>query len=246
MVENERKDDNTGDSGGKSPKKLRVLLRTFGCQMNIRDSEFAMGMLLDSGFGKANSVDDADVVLFNSCSVRKHAEDRLFSNIADLNNRKKKRPGLVVGLIGCAAQNYKDKALKRAPIVDFVTGPGNIGDIPYIIKDILKNRCPIIATDKVDKKREELFPEYREGDFKTYVSISEGCGNFCSYCIVPYVRGRERSRDAMDIIREVNDLAERGFKEITLLGQNVNSYGKDQRPKTIDHRPMFVKLLEEL
>ena len=205
-------------------KGKRIAIVTFGCQMNIRDSEFVAGLLLKNGFILADSVNGADVVLFNSCSVRKHAEDRLFSNIAELKGLKKKRPGLIVGLIGCTAQNYKEKALERAPILDFVCGPGNEADIQGIIKDISKNRCSIIAADKVNDKRPELFPKYRAAGFKAYVSIGEGCNNFCSYCIVPYVRGKERSREAGDIVKEVKGLASRGFKEITLLGQNVNSY----------------------
>ena len=219
------------------PKK--VFIKNFGCQMNVRDSEFVMGVLLENDFKKAVSINDADVILFNSCSVREHAEDRLFSNIADLGRLKKKNPDLVIGLIGCTAQNHKEGVLKKVPAIDFVCGPGNETDIPEILKDILENRCSIIATDKVNKKRPELFPKYRNVGFKALVSIGEGCDNFCSYCIVPYVRGRERSRDAKDIIREVKDLAGRGFKEITLLGQNVNSYkarkGKD-----------FVRLLQEI
>jgi tRNA-2-methylthio-N6-dimethylallyladenosine synthase len=157
--------------------------------------------------------------------VRQHAENRLFSNIGDLAGLKKKRPDVVIGLMGCTAQSYKDKALERAPLLDFVCGTGNEGDLPEMIRGLLKDRCCVVAADKVNKKKPELLPAYREGKFKTFVSIGEGCDNFCSYCIVPYVRGRERSRDAKDIIREVKDLAGRGFKEITLLGQNVNSYG---------------------
>jgi tRNA-2-methylthio-N6-dimethylallyladenosine synthase len=192
--------------------------------MNFRDSEVVTGLLLDSGFTLAGSVEDADVALFNSCSVRKHAEDRLISNISDLNILKKKRPGLVIGLIGCTAQNYKKDILEKLPILDIVCGPGNESDLPAMIRDVLKDRGQLVAVDKVDDKRPEIFPRYRSDRFRAYVSISEGCNNYCSYCIVPYVRGRERSREARDIIREVKDLAERGFREITLLGQNVNSY----------------------
>lgn len=202
--------------------------------MNFRDSEFVMGILLDNGFRIADSIDKADIILFNSCSVRKHAEDRLFSNINDLKRLKKKRPDIVIGLMGCTAQNYKGDILEKLPHLDFSCGPGNECDIPGIIKDILENRGAIVATEKINKAKPELFPKYRMDKTRALVSISEGCDNFCSYCIVPYVRGRERSRDAKDIIKEVKDLARRGFKEIMLLGQNVNSYKG------------FIKLLEEL
>ncbi len=196
--------------------------------MNARDSEFVMGLLLDSGFRKADSFENAGVIIFNSCSVRKHAEDKLFSNIGDLAGLKKKNADLVIGLMGCTAQSRKSEAFETAPLLDFICGPGNESDLPQIIGDILKDRCRIVAADKINQKRPELFFPHRENAFKTFVSIGEGCDNFCSYCIVPYVRGRERSRDAKDITREVKDLAARGFKEITLLGQNVNSYkGKE-------------------
>jgi len=215
--------------------------------MNARDSEFVMGMLLDKGFRKAESLDTADVVIFNSCSVRKRAEERLFSNIGDLAGLKRSRPGLIIGLMGCTAQNYKDAALERSPLLDFVCGPGNEPDLPRIVGDILKDRCRMVAADKVNEKRPEPPPGYREGTFKTYVSIGEGCNNFCSYCIVPYVRGRERSRDAKAIIREVEDLARRGFKEVTLLGQNVNSYKLSTNHYSLSAKASdFVRLLERL
>ncbi|MFA6078585.1 MAG: tRNA (N6-isopentenyl adenosine(37)-C2)-methylthiotransferase MiaB [Candidatus Omnitrophota bacterium] len=220
--------------------KKSLYIRTFGCQMNVRDSEFVMALMMEEGFTQASSIEDADVILFNSCSIRKHAEDRLISNIADLKPLKKKRPGVVIGLMGCTAQSYKDEILKKIPILDFSCGPGNESDIPGIVKDILENRCPVIAIDKVNEKRPELFPEYREGRSKAFISIGQGCDNYCSYCIVPYVRGHEKSRDARDILKEAEALARRGFKEITLLGQNVNSY------KSADNKNGFVGLLESL
>lgn len=222
----------------------KVFLKTYGCQMNARDSEFAAGVLIENGFRLADAPEKADVIIFNSCSVRKHAEDRLFSNISELKALKKTRPGVLIGLMGCTAQAYKDKALKKAPILDFICGPGNEHELPAIIKKAGKRRSVIVATDKVDQKRPELFPEFRADGKTGHISIGEGCDNYCSYCIVPYVRGRERSRDAADIIREAKDLASRGFKEIMLLGQNVNSYvstTNDQRPTTT-----FVSLLRQL
>jgi tRNA-2-methylthio-N6-dimethylallyladenosine synthase len=213
--------------------------------MSFRDSEFVAGHLLERGFGLADSADCADIIIFNSCSVRKHAEDRLISNISDLKLLKKARPGLIIGLMGCTSQSYKSEILDRLPILDFSCGPGNESDIPDIINDILKHRGTIVATDKIDKKRPELFPAHREDKYKAYVSIGEGCNNFCSYCIVPYVRGKERSRDVKDIMKEVKGLARRGFKEIMLLGQNVNSYGKVIRSP--GHKVTgFVRLLERL
>ena len=215
--------------------KPGLYIKTFGCQMNVRDSEFVTGILMESGFKKVDSEEKADVIIFNSCSVRKHAEDRLFSNISELKHLKSRKPGLIIGLMGCTAQSYKEKAIGMAPIIDFVCGPGNEHEIPLIIEKVKKSGRAILATDKVDSPRPELFPKFRtEGTFAS-VPIGEGCNNYCSYCIVPYVRGRERSRNPKDIIKEVEGLAARGFKEIMLLGQNVNSY-----------KHGFVKLLEKL
>jgi tRNA-2-methylthio-N6-dimethylallyladenosine synthase len=179
--------------------------------MNVRDSEFVAGLLAERGFRLAKRIEDADIIIFNSCSVRGHAEERLFNNIWSLKKAKARRPGLVIGVMGCTAQKMKEKVIETIPFVDFVCGPGNEVDIPEIVKDILKHRCPIIAVDKVNKKRPEIDSGYRENKNKALVSIGEGCDNYCSYCIVPYVRGRERSRRAEDIIKEVESLAKRGF-----------------------------------
>ena len=192
--------------------------------MNVRDSEFVAGLLIESGFKLAKSIEDADIIIFNSCSVRGHAEERLFNNIWQLKKARMRDPALLIGVMGCTAQSYKEKLLEKIPLIDFVCGPGNESELPKIIRGILKDRCPMVAVDKVHEKRPELDPEYRDSFPKAFVSIGEGCNNFCSYCIVPYVRGRERSRRAADIITEVKNLAKRGFKEIMLLGQNVNSY----------------------
>lgn len=213
--------------------------------MNVRDSEFAAGLLLKSGYRLAESPDGADIVIFNSCSVRAHAEERLFNNIWQLKKLKAKKPQLIIGVMGCTAQSFKEKILENIPLVDFVCGPGNESDLPKILNDIVKNRCAVVAVDKVNAKKAEADPYYRENTIKAFVSIGEGCNNFCSYCIVPYVRGRERYRDMEDIIKEVKGLARRGFKEIMLLGQNVNSY--QERPTPDAQRPTnFVRLLEKL
>ena len=192
--------------------------------MNFRDSEFAQGLLMDAGFAKADSPDAADVILFNTCSVRRHAEDRAYANIWNLRAMKDKRPDLVIGVIGCMAQTKREKIFEDIPLVDFTCGPDDEEDLPKIISGILKERVNVASLNKIGAKRREMFPGYRGDNLKAFVSISHGCGNYCSYCIVPYARGRERSRDPKAIFREIKDLASRGFKEITLLGQNVNSY----------------------
>ena len=133
-------------------KQPRVYVRTFGCQMNVRDSEFAAGILVDDGFRIARDIESADVILFNSCSVRKHAEDRLFGNIADLRKLKAIKPDLLIGLMGCTAQAYEGKAIDRSKLIDIVCGTGNESDLPRLIRSALKKRCRIIATDKLNEK----------------------------------------------------------------------------------------------
>lgn len=192
--------------------------------MNFRDSEFAQGVLLDAGFGKAESFEDADIILFNTCSVRKHAEDRVCANIWNLKKLKDKKPDILIGVMGCMAQAKREGIFEDMPLVDFTCGPDDEEGLPEIIKGVLKDRLNVASLNNIGATRKELFPEHRNNALKAFVSISHGCDNFCSYCIVPYVRGRERSRLPKDILREIKNLASRGFKEITLLGQNVNSY----------------------
>ena len=247
---------------------LKVYIRTFGCQMNVRDSEIILGMLQGQGYKQAQRPEDADVILFNTCSVRDHAEQRVWGKVgmlrkivppkfADANlSRGDTRPNTgkrIIGLVGCMAQYYKEEIFRRLPHVDLVCGPANIYDIPDLIKKAIKEDTQVLAVDrkkrplqissKSKRRGKPLLSDcrFRADDLKAYVSIMYGCNNFCSYCIVPYVRGRERSRPLSHIYDEVKDLAQRGYKEITLLGQNVNSYGRDLR-RGIN----FVRLLERL
>ena len=187
--------------------------------MNERDSEFVMGLLAKEGFRKADSPEDADVVLFNTCSVRKHAEHRAISNMGALLKRKKKA---LFGIIGCSAQALKADLFKKLPNLDIVCGPGRIYELPFLIKQAEQSK--VFACDNINRDLPEVESDYREDKEKGFVSIMRGCDNYCSYCIVPYVRGRERSRRPEGIIKEIEGLVGRGIKEITLLGQNVNSY----------------------
>ncbi|MEA3305925.1 MAG: tRNA (N6-isopentenyl adenosine(37)-C2)-methylthiotransferase MiaB [Candidatus Omnitrophota bacterium] len=221
-------------------KSPRVYIRTFGCQMNSRDSEIIYGLLFERGWGKAGSIEEADCVLFNTCSVRHHAEQRAYSNMGSLARRKRRNPKLILGFIGCTAQKDKDLVFKRLPHVDLVAGPGNIYNIPDYLDAIMRGEKMVLAADSFERPQRKN-PSYREGRASAYISISEGCDNFCSYCIVPYVRGRQRSRKREPVINEVRSTVEMGIKEITLLGQNVNSYGKD-----LKNGSNFVNLLEEI
>jgi len=195
--------------------------------MNERDSEWVMGSFLRKGFVKAGSPDEADVVIFNTCSVRKHAEDRMISNMGILARLKEKRPGLMLGLMGCTAEYYGKELFKKLPSLDFVCGANSIHKLTDLVEKLKEEKEKAALTGLPAQRPPETDSYYRADKNKASVLISRGCGNFCSYCIVPYVRGPERSRMPDDILKEIEGLIKRKIANITLLGQNVNSYGKD-------------------
>ena len=240
MVKNAGNDANTGEKGKKDGKKLRILLRTFGCQMNERDSEIIEDMVSGQGFEVTQDIESADIVLFNTCSVRQHAEDRVTGNIQKLASRKRKDPDLRIGVLGCMAQRHGDLLLKEYPQVDMVVGPSNIYDIPdLLVKAAAGEKIVAVANKRRPVKKKSKKADHRQGAISAYVNIMYGCDNYCSYCIVPYVRGREVSRPKSVILKEVKSLVGRGFKEVTLLGQNVNSYGRG-----LTNKITFPELLE--
>ncbi|MDP2942574.1 MAG: MiaB/RimO family radical SAM methylthiotransferase, partial [Candidatus Omnitrophota bacterium] len=208
--------------------------------MNDRDSEIIYGLMLDRGWKKAESFEDADCILINTCSVRHHAEQRGYSNMGALAKLKRRKPNIVLGFIGCTAEKDKAIVLERLPHVDIVVGPANIYDIPDCIEDVLMRREKVLAVGK-NVRPEHDNPIYHEDKAKVYISISEGCDNYCSYCIVPYVRGRQRSRSKDLIINEIRLATKTGVTEITLLGQNVNSYRSE-----LESGYTFVSLLEDV
>ena len=217
--------------------------------MNERDSEFIAGLFLEKGYTLADSPDDADIVLFNTCSVREHAEHRAISNMGALlkiAHRKPitdKRKPKIFGIVGCMAQAMGNKLFQRLPGLDMVCGTGEIAKLPELAQKAQEKK--ILATGNADKFILSRSPYYREKKDHAYVSIMRGCNNFCSYCIVPHVRGKERSRPVPDIVNEVKDIVANGIRNITLLGQNVNSYKThDTRHKT--HVFGFIDLLKEI
>ena len=210
-----------------------VYLRTFGCQMSERDSEFIAGLFLEKGYGLVDSPEGADIVLFNTCCVRKHAEDRAISNMGYLMHGDKNK---VYGIVGCAAQALGGELFRRLPGLNIVCGTGEIARLPELIKRARHER--ILALGNIDGNLPEGETQYRESKKHAYISIMRGCNNFCSYCIVPYVRGKERSRNAEDIISEIKELLKKDIRDITLLGQNVNSYGSSTHD--------FVKMLKTI
>jgi tRNA-2-methylthio-N6-dimethylallyladenosine synthase len=200
---------------------------TFGCQMNEHDSERMSGILEAQGFVPAASADDAEIVILNTCSIRDKAEQKFYSELGRLAHLKG-RGGkeVTIAVAGCIAQQEGEKLLSRTPSVDMVIGPSDIARLSTMIEKNRASGRPVVETDGDPEYHQRLVPASRSDGLKAWVSIMYGCDNFCTYCVVPYLRGRERSRPPRDIIAEVRGLGEQGYREITLLGQNVNSYGK--------------------
>ena len=229
----------------KSRKKGRPLtfcVNTFGCQMNVRDSEKLIGILEQIGYVKKET-EDADFVIYNTCTVRENANNKVYGRLGYLHSQKKKNPDMMIGLCGCMMQEPEvvEKIRTSYRFVDLVFGTHNIYKFAELIVAAFESKGMIVDIWKDTDKIVEDLPVERKYTFKSGVNIMFGCNNFCSYCIVPYVRGRERSRDPKDIIREIERLVADGVVEVMLLGQNVNSYGKN-----LEHPMTFAQLLEEV
>ena len=220
-----------------------ALVDTFGCQQNVADSQHIMGMLQAMGCEFTDEADRADIIVLNTCAIRDHAEKRVFGNLGALTHTKKKNPEQIICLCGCMAQRPEiaEKVRTSYRHVDLVFGPQAMWKFPELLYRVYTRRGRVFSVEEEHGTIAEGMPVVREGRTRAWVSIMYGCNNFCSYCIVPYGRGRERSRDMDKIVAEVKELAAQGYKEITLLGQNVNSYGKDLEP-----RRDFADLLQEL
>jgi tRNA-2-methylthio-N6-dimethylallyladenosine synthase len=206
--------------------------------MNERDSEIILSLLALRGYEKVENEAEADVILFNTCSVRQHAEDRVAGGLQKLLSLKKKKPGVRIGVVGCMAERHGDMLLKLYPHLDIVSGPNNIYDIPELLDRAMMSER-VVATGNKKRPRKDASMGHKKGVLTAFVNIMYGCDNFCSYCIVPHVRGREVSRKKKEILEEIWALANNGCKEVTLLGQNVNSYGK-----TLNSKTTFPDLLE--
>ena len=203
-------------------------VRSYGCQQNVNDGEKIRGVLMDIGFGVCDSVEQADLILFNTCAVREHAEQRVVGNVGALKKLKEKNPRLIIGVCGCMAQqkHIVDKLRASYPYVELVFGVDGIDRLPARLVERLHRGKRYLETPVERNAVVEELPIRRDSGFRAWLPIMYGCDNFCTYCIVPYVRGREKSRKPGDILAEFRGLVEAGYKEITLLGQNVNSYGK--------------------
>ncbi len=212
---------------GNAPKK--AFIETYGCQQNVSDSEVLMGMLEDMGYEKTNSKEDADIIIFNTCAVRENAELKVFGNLGALKHLKAKKPSLIIGVCGCMMQQEEnaETVRKKHRHVDLVFGTHSLYFFPSILLKCIEESQRVIDVRETDGYLSENYQPKRPKGPLASVSVMYGCNNFCSYCIVPYVRGRERSRNLSDILDEITSLAKDGYKEVMLLGQNVNSYGKD-------------------
>lgn len=214
-------------------KKPKACVITYGCQQNVADSEKIKGMLDLMGYDFTDNRLDAQLIVFNTCAVREHAQDRVFGNVGALKSYKREHPEAVIALCGCMMQqkHIADKIKSSYPFVDLVFGTHVIHKLPELLYRALTGRKRIFEIPDMDGVIAEGLPVKRDSDARAWLPVMYGCNNFCTYCIVPYVRGRERSRTSEDIVSEFRELVSQGYKEITLLGQNVNSYGKDLTPQ---------------
>ncbi len=207
----------------------KYYIRTFGCQMNVNDSQKMAGILRELGYEAARNWEDADIILVNTCSVREKPDQKVLSALGEFKKIKKKNPDAVIGVCGCLAQRAGYEILQKAPYIDMVFGTTNIHHLPQLLEEALQGNKAVEILEDIDENETQLdkYPTVRENKYTAYLTVIRGCDKKCTYCIVPYTRGKERSRRIGDILREVKELVEDGVKEIHLLGQNVTAYGKD-------------------
>ena len=210
-------------------KQKKAFLLVYGCQMNVSDAERMAGELVSIGYARTDEMQAADLILINTCCVRESAEDRVYGKIGEIKHLKRKNPRLIFGITGCMAQKEGDALIARAPHIDFVLGTSKVHELKNVVRELERERGHIVDVNLTETELPDGGPVAREGKLSAWIPIMYGCNNFCTYCIVPYVRGRERSRRLEDVVAEVREAVAQGYKEVTLLGQNVNSYGKDHK-----------------
>ena len=210
-------------------KQKKAFLLVYGCQMNVSDAERMVGELASIGYARTDEMQAADLILIHTCCVRESAEDRVYGKIGEIKHLKRKNPRLIFGITGCMAQKEGDALIARAPHIDFVLGTSKVHELKNVVRELERERGHIVDVNLTETEPPDGGPVAREGKLSAWIPIMYGCNNFCTYCIVPYVRGRERSRRPEDVVAEVREAVAQGYKEVTLLGQNVNSYGKDHK-----------------
>ncbi|HLK28725.1 MAG TPA: tRNA (N6-isopentenyl adenosine(37)-C2)-methylthiotransferase MiaB [Puia sp.] len=225
--------------------KKKFYIESYGCQMNFSDSEIVAAILNENGFGATRNYEEADLVFLNTCSIREKAEQTVRSRLHIFRQQKRSRPGMLIGVLGCMAERLKEKFLEEEKLVDMVVGPDAYRTLPFLIEEAESGQKAVNVLLSREETYADISPVRLDSNGVTaFVSIMRGCNNMCSFCVVPFTRGRERSRDAYSIIKECENLFENGFKEVTLLGQNVDSYYwiDEQKDETIT----FAKLLEKV
>jgi len=221
--------------------KPKVFIKTYGCQMNVNDSEYIIGQLIKLGYAPTEDIFTSHLILLNTCCVRAKVEQKVFSLLGKIKEIKESNPDIILGVCGCMAQKEKENIFKRAPYVDFIFSPSQINNIEKIINNIKYDNKKYIYCENTSEFSLDNLPIKRGSKISAWIQIMRGCNNYCSYCIVPYTRGPEQSRGVSEILSEVNNLAQNKYKEVFLLGQNVNSYGND-----LFQSVTFSKLLELL
>ena len=238
---NGQKSDVTSDDLIHPAGFKKLYIETYGCQMNVADTEIITGILTEKDYILTKQAEQADLILINTCSIRKNAEDKVFRRIQNLKRYKQTNKNLLIGVVGCMAEHSQSELMDTAT-VDIIAGPDNYIALPELIK-VASNKVKAVSTElSTVETYDKIIPIHQENSISAFVPIMRGCNNFCSYCVVPYTRGRERSRDHNNIIEEVKNLTLKGFKEVTLIGQNVNSYNYSQSGNTYN----FARLMENV
>lgn len=221
----------------------KFIIETYGCQMNFSDSEIVASVMKENNFIPTNDHKEADVIFINTCSIREHAEDRVYKRLREFQSLKKKNPHLIIGVLGCMAERLKENLLEQEKSVDLIVGPDAYRNIPELLNTALHGQKAIDVILSADETYADINPVRLDSKgVSAFISIMRGCENFCSYCVVPYTRGKERSRNPQTIIDEAAGLFEKGYREITLLGQNVNSYKWIENDTTIDFPTLMEKV----
>jgi len=221
----------------------KLYIETYGCQMNFSDSEIVGSIMAKDGYKTTDKTENADIIFINTCSIRDNAEQRIRKRLREIKKMKKNNPNLKVGVLGCMAERLKQQLLDEEDVVDLIVGPDAYRDLPNLIKTVESGRRAINVLLSEEETYSEIEPvRLGSNNISAYISIMRGCENFCTYCVVPFTRGKERSRDPETIVNEARDLVSKGYKEVTLLGQNVNSYSWKNDNKTVSFPELIAKV----
>ena len=223
----------------------KLFIETYGCQMNVGDSEIVVSIMQGEGYFYTDNIEEADVILINTCSIRDNAEQRIWGRLTEMRRLRKRKPSLLIGIIGCMAERLKEQLTEGELAVDIVAGPDTYRDLPNLVREAESGGKGVNTLLSQEETYAEIAPvRLDRNGVSAYIAIMRGCNNFCSYCVVPYTRGRERSRDVESILNEVRDLSSKGYKEVTLLGQNVNSYRFEKNGEIINF-PTLLRTVAE-